>query len=728
MRAEARLLREVGLVLAALLTTGCATLAPRPGASLSQTSRLSPMQQPRDTATASLPENTGPESSFDTGEGGGATLLRGRQPVRAQGTTVGERASLRVSGTRALLCGDVPSGWPHLDWEEDILAPFFGCTSPAAFVALQHTVDMPRLVESLSDWNAVRLGALGPLDAKDSEVLNRKRAAFLVSVTEKYGLPRAEVFALFVLHSAFDDELRQLLRLLKDDKRLGETLGQMAAVREELQRRGLELSEYPDREERTADVLRGLGRAGRDALSSSSVSDGARYQDFTAKREKLPPPYQAALNEVERALMERHYAPGSIALGAFDHLTFGVPVGFYHLVAGAGHGAYSAYQGKYEQATRELAPAALAVALYAGGKGARALAELSGAGRGGLARLAALDAEALKAVVKDLEEKLGGDAARELITLIRSERSVGYFVAAEGLDGAIAIHDAQGNVPKAQAMLAEAYRERQSGTSTRGSTAKRGRSTPAVPPESAGIAREVAEAKFQQVEAEAGGPRLPMDVALLKKHRKALQAAAHAGAEAHPLWPDYVSYLEKRTAEIERGQAAKGPLEWAGYQVMRARCARGLAFERFMFSILEKDAALPRSQRKWLKDFNQPRIVTHVGVAKADLRFADALAIEDRPPAGQSPRVETFSFKSRDLSQMGEAALEAQMLADAHDALRYYGETLNIRRPGIEMEAQVQRVRLVYQGGAFKPSRSGVLQEALEKVADEVGGIEVVFQ
>jgi hypothetical protein len=161
---------------------------------------------------------------------------------------------------------------------------------------------------------------------------------------------------------------------------------------------------------------------------------------------------------------------------------------------------------------------------------------------------------------------------------------------------------------------------------------------------------------------------------------------------------------------------------------MRTRYARGLAFERLMFSILEKDAALPRAQRKWLKDFNQPRVVTHVGVAKVDLRFVDALVIEDHPPAGQPPRVETFSFKSRDLKLLVPEALTAQLVEDARNTLRYYGETLNIRRPGLEQTAQIQRVRLVYEGDKLRPADAHALKDALENVRDEVEGVEVLFQ
>ncbi|WP_371876137.1 hypothetical protein [Corallococcus exiguus] len=147
-----------------------------------------------------------------------------------------------------------------------------------------------------------------------------------------------------------------------------------------------------------------------------------------------------------------------------------------------------------------------------------------------------------------------------------------------------------------------------------------------------------------------------------------------------------------------------------------------------MVSLLEVDAALPRAQRRWLKDFDQPRIETHVGVMKADLRFADVLVIEEGPAAGPSPRVETFSFKSRDLSHTESRVLEAQMTTDASNALRYYGETLNIRRPGMELAVQVQRVRLIYEGGELKPPEARVLSPALRGTRDAVQGVEVLFQ
>ncbi|MFP2903053.1 hypothetical protein, partial [Corallococcus sp. 4LFB] len=473
------------------------------------------------------------------------------------------------------------------------------CASPAEFVAMQRGVDMAALVQSLTPWDAVRLGALGPLDEHASAVLSRKRAAFLVTATEKYGVPYAEVLALFVLHSAFDDELREVVQLLARDKQLGETLGAMAAVREELKRRGLALEGFPERGEQGRDVLRGLGRAGRDMLSSSLVSGEARYTELMAMRGQMPPPYQSALDEVEKALMERHYSPGSVSAGAFDHLTFGVPVGFYHLVAGTGHGAYSLAQGKYEQATRELAPAALMVALYAGGKGARALVESNAGGRASLRRLAASEVEALKAVLKELEEEFGPDAIREGFAILRGDRKLAFAALTEGRAGVVAIVEARGNPAKAQALLMEAAsRESAKPVVTRGSAGKRSdnldlfeQNAEVSAAEAQAASRETSKAattrgeanreparsaarrkqfdnldlfardaevgatesarvKLFQAELEASGPRLPKDVNLLREMAPKLEEPPPGVEKGAPLWQEYVAYRKRRLKEI----------------------------------------------------------------------------------------------------------------------------------------------------------------------------------
>ncbi|MFY0581105.1 hypothetical protein ACN28S_48835 [Cystobacter fuscus] len=115
------------------------------------------------------------------------------------------------------------------------------------------------------------------------------------------------------------------------------------------------------------------------------------------------------------------------------------------------------------------------------------------------------------------------------------------------------------------------------------------------------------------------------------------------------------------------------------------------------------------------------------------LRYADVLVIEEGEIGGRPRRVETFSFKSRDLSQLGDKALEAQMKVDANEALRHYGETLDIRRNSLQSilpggsEVPVQRVRLIYEGGDLKPTRVNNLKTVVDAVREAVPGVEVLF-
>ena len=293
MRAEALALRWAALLLGAvLLSTGCVTLAPRQGDSTAEGSRA--FSTLRETAaTASPLEAPSPLASTELGEHalsakpGEQERLHRRRSARGPGpdaalASTGEAPTREVASAGTApqgpaSCGGkaVPPGWPDFSSSESeaLLAPFLTCTSPAEFVALQQGVDMPRLVEALDDWGAVRLGALGPMRADAAPLLQRKRATFLVTATERYGLLHAEVFALFVVHSAHDDEVREVLRLLARDKQLGQTLQLMPAVHEDLKARSLPLSEYPDRAERAAVrlVTRQLGIAGA-ALMGERIS------------------------------------------------------------------------------------------------------------------------------------------------------------------------------------------------------------------------------------------------------------------------------------------------------------------------------------------------------------------------------------------------------------------------------------------------------------------------
>jgi hypothetical protein len=600
---------------------------------------------------------------------------------------------------------------------------------------------MARLVEGLDDWSAVRLGALGPVLPEAAEVLNRKRTSFLVAVTHEYGVALAEVFALFVLHSAFDKDLEQVLRQLAQDKRLGQTLGQMAVAREHLRRRGLHLTDYLDRPERPlGDSGRGALQGAGEVVSSAPIFQTGSLLGYAAQKAQLPPPYRQALDEVESALVQQALDPASVVRSVLDEMTFGVPLGFYHLAAGVGHGAYSLTQGQYEQATRELTPAALLVALYAGSKGVRSLSEARGAPgtfSGAARAMRGLEPrlEELKATAERLRGQLGGEGLRELARYLRAEPEAALLVAEGGEAGAVALYEARGNVPRAQAWLSQAKSDRPGSSRTRSGAGKSPGGVTSLADEVASLPREVLDAKLLEAEFDVAGPRLSGDVAVLEKQLAALEKTPPAGAMGHPRWSEYLEYGKGRAADLKQGTKGKHgrdlepPLRWEGYQKMRGLMLRGLDFERGMVKMLREDAALPQAQRRFLQGFNEPRVETYVGVRKphSGLRYADVLVIEQKPLPGQAPRVETFSFKSRDFSRLQVDDLRAQMIPDAREALGYYGETLDIRRPGMELRVEVQRVRLIYEGGALKPRESDMAR-AKQVTEQNVPGVEVLFQ
>ena len=667
--------------------------------------------------------------------------------------------------------GDVPAcaaqplapGWPDFSGNtQELLAPFLACASPGEFLALQQCVDMPQVVARLDPWSAVRLGSLGPVREDAARLLNRQRTAFLMQALERYGPAPTEVLALFVLDACHDDDLRDILFLLAQDKRLTELLEQLPSLGPALEARGLKPSKRADRDFQWSDVGRGLSRAAQDALSTSPMVNGAQstLMELATLEAQLPPPYQQALYAADREQLARRFSAGNLTVGFLDHMTFGVPLGFYGLVAGTGQGVQSLTQGKYEQSVRELAPAAVLVALYAGGRSAAWLSETrAGPWTPGGLEVLTSRVKNLGDMARQVRGLLGEEGMRELADSIRASREAGRWVAVGGMDAALALHEARGDVAQAQAMLSKA-RPGATGTSTgKGSTrgasgAEAGVANEAARPslrqggigeqpttlaawvdEGAGLTREVVQAKLAAAEAEATSPRLSKDVAVLERQRPSHDAPPPE-AKDNPRWSEYVAYYERRLVELKEGKAAKGPLRWAAYERLWGWFTRGLEFERAMMKLLEADARLPRAVRRFLGGFDRPRVERHVGVKKpaTGVCYADVIVIEEGQSAGGPPRVETFSFKSRDFSGLDVDALSAQMAEDAREALRKYGEDLEIRRDSLQSllhgsgKIPVQRVYLVYEGGELKPMNPDNLGKALLKTAGSVPEVEVQFQ
>jgi len=636
-------------------------------------------------------------------------------------------------------CGGkaVPVGWPHLSTSREVLAPFLACASPAEFIELQRGVDMAELVRRLDAEAAVRLGAQGPLLA-GTEWLNRKRAEFIVDTTRDYGLARAEVFTLFIVHSAFSRDLREVLRLLGEDKHLADTVERMGRVREALARRDLRLADFTDRPERLGDAVRGFADAANDALSSSELRRGALALNYYAAKGHLPEPYQQALDELERAEMEAALGPGSVALRSADALTFGVPAGFYNLVAGTCHGVCALSEGRYEQGARELSAAIVLVSLYAGAKVVRSSSAdaVSVSGPGGARalplRLPELGFEGLSAVAERLWARLGGPGVLQLAKYLQADGEAALLVYEGGEAGALGLYEARGDVGKARALMVKAVPERAGPAVGMAGVAGEGavRGLAALLDEASGLTREVLEAKLVEAEASLPGERLVADLPALERAKPLVEHPARGVTEGDVLWREYVAYYEERVASMKRAQAAgqdvpKPPRTWESYRRFRADLQRGLDYESRRVAMLQAEAAKPPEQRTLLKDFRRPRVVRNAGVRKADLRYADVLVIEREVTPGQPPRVETFSFKSRSLKSMMPQEVQAQAMADARDAMRYYGGTLDLRTPSLGLRGtplRVAKVHLVYDAG-FMPSDAKLprLKNILNAVHNKTG-------
>jgi hypothetical protein len=81
-----------------------------------------------------------------------------------------------------------------------------------------------------------------------------------------------------------------------------------------------------------------------------------------------------------------------------------------------------------------------------------------------------LHLEALKEVAQRLVERLGVDGLGELARYIQASREAALLVCEGGEAAAVALHEARGNVARAQAWLSEAKPQRAGPTSTRALT------------------------------------------------------------------------------------------------------------------------------------------------------------------------------------------------------------------------------------------------------------------
>lgn len=375
-------------------------------------------------------------------------------------TTQGD-LGLAAPETRAIRIGEaMAAGKPS----KEIADLFVAATSAADFIAIQRHLEMPKVLTYLEDWDAVRVGALGPV-IEGQNILNQKRAEYILRATHDYGVSIAEVFVLYMFQSMFGDDMKAVLQILAADRHLGATVGQMREVEDVIVDRGVAILPV-DRDPKATDFLVGIAGFVADALSSSELANFGKSLRFNGEVGSLPKPYQDVARKVEEASFEQAMTPGDLALGIFDQLTFGVPLGLYGGVTAMFKIPDYVLTGDLDAAGREFVAAAMLLLNVLGMvrgakvKGPQGPSQFSMPSfKGPINKLQARVAAILRlsgaepAALDRLVAQLGEEGMIRAAKYIQADSQVALFAYQTGEAGVIALAKAGGDLARAKAML-----------------------------------------------------------------------------------------------------------------------------------------------------------------------------------------------------------------------------------------------------------------------------------
>lgn len=232
---------------------------------------------------------------------------------------------------------------------------------PAEFVAVQGLCDFASVVDALGDWDAVELGALGPVTGSAAATLNKKRAGHVVHAINNYSAAQAELHVAHVVSTMYDDDVHDLAVEVANKNRLGRML-EFELVRKNLESRGISLDNYNDVGDGRSGVRRFFSGMGKRLWGM--VSQG-KDDDHYLKRPS------GALGEASQALDIEETLPTSVggALRLLDNTaTFGMVGGVVGLGVNTVRGVGDLIDGDYEAAGADLTDAALVVTIHLGVK------------------------------------------------------------------------------------------------------------------------------------------------------------------------------------------------------------------------------------------------------------------------------------------------------------------------------------------------------------------------
>ncbi len=210
----------------------------------------------------------------------------------------------------------------------EIVKVFKSSATQKEFLDIQKSLDMAAVLDFLGDWDAIQVGAIGPL-ISGAERLNEIRANYIVEAANDYSIPNAMVFTMFIFNTMYTDDMRSVLQKLAANKRIGSIISKMDPVLAIIKQRGLNIEDYKDPSESAYYFGRGVATSVKNLLRSSEISKEGVASRYFGERGTLPAEYQKVLTQIEQAQLEEATKPLNVILGTADYLTFGIPGSVY---------------------------------------------------------------------------------------------------------------------------------------------------------------------------------------------------------------------------------------------------------------------------------------------------------------------------------------------------------------------------------------------------------------
>jgi hypothetical protein len=339
------------------------------------------------------------------------------------------------------------------DWfpRSGLMEVFESCASEAEFLALVKQIPLGTVLDKLTEWDVVRLATFGPLPQEYAERLTRTRANYINHIVRERGAVRSEVFTLFLIDNAANDELESVLRALASDQELYLTIARMPTVKARLESRGIALSQFHDRGWQASDILTGLGHGLQNLAGQIPLEADAREMQASGERQQLPKAYREASFAQDMNLFLESLTPGRVVFGTIDYVAFGLPSAVkgvvYDLPASVIGGVDQIAQGHVAGGVEVLTGSAVAIVALALGVRAFRKARIDG--------LLELTAEG-KTLYNALKVKIGNSGLQRVAGYVQRNAAARMLVVEEGQAGIEALHATKGDVAAARTLIERA--------------------------------------------------------------------------------------------------------------------------------------------------------------------------------------------------------------------------------------------------------------------------------